>query len=183
MTDKETIEKKLEKLAQAIGPDETLVENVMSRIDAKPIGESKRIKRRIIMKSPIAKFAASAAAVIILAILLGRSRENTVWAKMCKAFEKVRCVHVHVVGWRITTDEERIKEGTFDHWAKKPNLFRNDYPDQLIIDNGVEKLVLDKRRKIAELSDSEQDRFPKTIFAFVEMLRGGEANLPKTTQY
>ncbi len=76
MTAEETIEKRLEKLAQAISPDETLVENVMSRIDNKSMGESERIKklstkliaRRFIMNR-FTKLAA--AAVIITAVLTG----------------------------------------------------------------------------------------------------------------
>ena len=72
MTPKETIEEKLEKLAQAIGPDETLIEKVMSRIDTAPIatcsiGPSQNIWRTI-MRSPITKLAA--AAVIIIAVAL-----------------------------------------------------------------------------------------------------------------
>ncbi|MEA3226954.1 MAG: hypothetical protein U9Q07_13470, partial [Planctomycetota bacterium] len=68
MTSEETIEERLEKLAQAISPDETLVENVMSRIDTTPIarlsiGPSQNIWRTI-MKSPIAKSAAAAVIVI-----------------------------------------------------------------------------------------------------------------------
>ena len=42
MTAEKNIEDKLEELGQAIGSDESLVENVMSRIDAKPIAESNR---------------------------------------------------------------------------------------------------------------------------------------------
>jgi len=45
MTAKKNIEDKLEELGQAIGSDESLIENVMSRIDAKPIAKSNRIER------------------------------------------------------------------------------------------------------------------------------------------
>jgi len=75
MTAEETLEKRLEKLAQAITPDDKLVENVMSRIDTKSVGESERIEklstkliaRRIIMNR-FTKLAA--AAVIIAAVML-----------------------------------------------------------------------------------------------------------------
>ena len=75
MTAEETLEKRLEKLAQAIGSDESLVENVMSRIETKSIGESERVEklstkfiaRRFIM-NPFTKLAA--AAVIIVAVVL-----------------------------------------------------------------------------------------------------------------
>ncbi len=73
MTSKKTIEKRLEKLAQAISPDETLIENVMSRINTKSIAIpftviSQNIWRTI-MKSPITKLA-TAAVIIIAAVLL-----------------------------------------------------------------------------------------------------------------
>jgi len=73
MTSKETIEKRLEKLAQAITPDEKLIENVMNRIDTTPIaslsiGPAQNIWRTI-MKSSITKLAA--AAVIIIACSTG----------------------------------------------------------------------------------------------------------------
>jgi outer membrane lipoprotein-sorting protein len=73
MTSEKNIEEKLEKLAQAISPDETLIENVMSRINAMPIaGPSIGPAQNIwgtIMKSPITKLAA--AAVIIIACSIG----------------------------------------------------------------------------------------------------------------
>jgi hypothetical protein len=46
MTFRETTEDRLKKLAQAISPDEALVENVMSRIDTKSVDQSDRIKKR-----------------------------------------------------------------------------------------------------------------------------------------
>ena len=109
MTAEETIEKRLEKLAQAISPDETLIENIMSRIDAKPIGESERIKklstkiiaRRFIMNR-FTKLAA--AAVIIIAAMIGINYfggsiggTSAVYAAAIKALQNVNTVHV--TGW------------------------------------------------------------------------------------
>ena len=76
MTAEKNIEDKLEELGQAIGSDESLVENVMSRIDAKPIAESNRtdksknklLLRRFVMNR-LTKLAA--AAVITIAVLIG----------------------------------------------------------------------------------------------------------------
>jgi len=73
MTSEKTIEERLKKLAQAIRPDEALIENVMSQIIAKSIanpsiGSAQNIWRTI-MKSPITKLAA--AAVIIIACSTG----------------------------------------------------------------------------------------------------------------
>jgi len=73
MTAEETIEKRLEKLAQAISPDDKFADNVMSRIDGKSITIASAVTARniwrIIMKSSITKLAA--AAVIIIACLTG----------------------------------------------------------------------------------------------------------------
>lgn len=73
MTSEETTEERLEELAQAISPDERLIENVMSRISATPIA-SPSIRPaqniwRTIMKSSIRKLAV--AGVIIIACSTG----------------------------------------------------------------------------------------------------------------
>jgi hypothetical protein len=75
MTSKETIEKRLERLAQEIGPDETIINNVICRINESSIsgpsiGPARNIWR-VIMKSPITKLAA--VAVIIISCMIGLS--------------------------------------------------------------------------------------------------------------
>ena len=79
MTSEDSIKEKLEKLAQTISPDETLIQDVMNRINAKPIvspsiGPAQKIWRTI-MKSPITKLAT--AAVIIIACVIGISLWRT----------------------------------------------------------------------------------------------------------
>lgn len=73
MTAKENIEEKLQNLGSSIGSDDKLIENVMSRIEAEPDFGNSTTKTqniwRIIMKSPLTKFAA--AAIIIIAIITG----------------------------------------------------------------------------------------------------------------
>jgi len=109
MTAKETIEQRLEKLAQAISPDETLIENVMSRIDTKSIGESERIEklstkfiaRRFIMNR-FTKFAA-AAAIIVAAVLsisiLDKSATPAYGiTDLPELFEQAKVIHIQ--GWQ-----------------------------------------------------------------------------------
>ena len=72
MTEKDSIEKRLEQLSQAIGSYDSLTENVMGRIEAESVTGIETIRhkplvRRFIMKSRITKLAA--AAVIIIAIV------------------------------------------------------------------------------------------------------------------
>ncbi|MHC4727642.1 MAG: hypothetical protein ACYS17_10495, partial [Planctomycetota bacterium] len=72
MTTEKDIENKLEELGQAIGSDESIVENVMSRIETKSIANPSIIKTqniwRIINKNPITQLAA---ALIIIATGFG----------------------------------------------------------------------------------------------------------------
>jgi hypothetical protein len=97
MTSEETIEEKLKNLAHSISPDETLIENVMSRIDAKTAADSSVSPAqniwRAIMKSPITKIAA--AAVIIIACVVGISLWRTTGSGIALAdvlarFEQVK---------------------------------------------------------------------------------------------
>ena len=105
MTSKEPIEKRLEKLAQAITPDETLIENVMSRIETKSIGESERIEklstkfiaRRFIM-NPFTKLAAAAViiAAVVLSINFWSKTITTAYAfeQTVEANHSVRYIHI-----------------------------------------------------------------------------------------
>jgi len=105
MTAEETIEKRLEKLAQAISPDETLIENVMSRIETKSTDKSERIKklsakliaRRFIMNR-FTKLAAAAMIIIavVLAITFMDKSVTPAYAfeQTIEAFKNVRFLHI-----------------------------------------------------------------------------------------
>ena len=66
MTGKNNLQDKLEELGQAIGSDESLVENVMSGINARTIAESNRIERRFTMSRLMKLAAAAVIAIIVL---------------------------------------------------------------------------------------------------------------------
>jgi len=74
MTAQDNIEQKLEQLAQAIGSQDSIVQSVMSRIEAKPRKSENQknipMMRRIIMNR-FTKYAA--AAVIVIGVILGAS--------------------------------------------------------------------------------------------------------------
>lgn len=121
MTAEKNIEDKLEELGQAIGSDESLVENVMSRIDAKPIAESNRtdksknklLLRRFVMNR-LTKLAA--AAVITIAVLIGIHHfkgsvdlATPAFAKMIEAMKKMPWAHaVFQMQW-----EDREEQSEF----------------------------------------------------------------------
>jgi len=107
MTAKENIEEKLEKLAKAIEPNEELIENIMSRIDAISASEASKTKklknklliRRLIMNR-FTKFAA--AAVIIIAVLAGIYQFRGTTAAygitdVPELFKQARVIHTQ--GW------------------------------------------------------------------------------------
>ncbi|HUS72627.1 MAG TPA: hypothetical protein VMY06_06120, partial [Sedimentisphaerales bacterium] len=135
MTDKEIIEERLEKLGQAIGSDDSLVENVMSCIDAKPFGETKRIKklsakliaRRIIMNR-FTKFAAAAAIIVaaVLSITILDKSATPAYAvtDLPELFEQAKVIHIQ--GWQYfgghrMPNGKKIPPVEIDNWIDLEN--------------------------------------------------------------
>jgi len=130
MNSKETIEEKLEKLAQAINPDEKLVESVMSRIDATSSTDRTGTEyiRRIIIKHSLTKIAV--AAVIAVAVWVSidyffgsDNGTSKIYAAMIEALHNVNTVHVS--GWttRIHPHDMAILD--------KPSDTSNRYPIEI----------------------------------------------------
>lgn len=167
MTAEETIEKRLEKLAQAIAPDETLVENVMSRIETKSIGGSERIEklstkfisRRFIMNR-FTKFAA-AAAIIIAAVLLITILDKSATpaygiTDVPELFKKAKVIHIQ--GWvhfNLTDKGKKVPKAPVERWIDLENgrvrftqTVVNANPEQVTVTiretivNGQYKMVL-----------------------------------------
>lgn len=102
MTTDKNIENKLEELGQAIGSDESIVEKVMTHIDAEPISETKLIAWRFIINR-FTKFAA--AAVIVIAVLVGIHSFNgplngttAAYAKVKEAVRNVPWMYISYTG-------------------------------------------------------------------------------------
>ena len=105
MTSEESIEEKLKNLARLISPEDKIVENVMSRIDAMTVGESGRIEkvgarviaRRLIMNR-FTKFAFAAVliAVVVLSIIILDKSATPAYGitDMPELFSKARFIHV-----------------------------------------------------------------------------------------
>ena len=166
MTPEPNIEKALAELARLIGSDESLSTKVMSRIDARPI--SRAPAGNISYGNLIRRVSAVAAAlaIAILVILFARSTEPDVWAAMCKALDQVNCAHLTI--WQIDPNGQRTIQG--EVWAKSPKLYRCESESEIVIDNGLEKLVLKKEEMTAQLKDSLQDQYPSTtmLFSFLQ---------------
>lgn len=147
MTSENNIEEKLEKLAQAISPDDTLIENVMSRIDTKPvagdsIGPAQNIWR-MIMKSPITKLAA--AVVIILVIVFSitfLNKSSTSAYGMTDALELMnQAKTLHIRGWlvrRYGTPPKEMKL-PFEYWYDLENgRYRMNYSNKSLVGNEID---------------------------------------------
>jgi len=109
MTAKEPIEEKLEKLGRAIGSDDSLVKNVMNRIDAEAAEShrSRNLKNKLILRRFIMnRFTKlTAAAVIIIAVLVGihlnggsLDMASTAFAQITENMRKMPWMHGVVEG-------------------------------------------------------------------------------------
>jgi len=150
MTAEETIEKRLEKLAQAISPDETLIENVMNRIDTKSISESERIEklstkftaRRFIMNR-FTRFAA--AAMIIIAVICGLNfiggpdMAKVAWANVTKCVDQVDFVHFYELKFR----KNRINN-SLEGWLANGKVLAKKDDGTTFYDDGKTETVIDR---------------------------------------
>jgi len=98
MTDKNGLENRLEELAQAIGSDKSLVNNVMSGIDAGTVVQLNRVKRRFPMKH-LMRLAVAAAITIAFVLLTVTVLDNSVSRaygveQTIEAVKNVRFMHM-----------------------------------------------------------------------------------------
>jgi len=185
MTSKETLEEKLKKLGQAIGSDDSLVKNVMSRIDTATFCESSRISdkalvRRII-KGPFMKLAAAAVIIIAVTIVvtwfgssidvssvaLGQVVENMKkmpWAhtflQMQREVHKEQSQFWYSFASRIEAINEDGKLTLFDHNKQVAYAY----------DPGTEQITISslRERKFALGAGSPWELLEKTVEALSE---------------
>lgn len=171
-------EKEFEKFVREIKFDDTpdldhrdKLEQELLRILAKQTTRRKEICR-IIMKSPITKLAA--AAVIVVAVLIGISTFNgtTTWARVIKALGEVE--NIYMVNTMTMPDGTQFQ---YKWWFRKPEFFREESRSGIVIviDNGEERLTINKEKKQAQLEDSWAEYRPVSqeyMFEPIEMFRG-----------
>jgi protocatechuate 3,4-dioxygenase beta subunit len=123
-----------------------------------------------ITKSPIAKLAAAAA--IVMAVLIGISTFNgtTTWARVIKALGEVE--NIYVVSTITMPDGTRVQS---KRWLRKPHCLREEEPSRTVIDNGKERLTINKEKKRAQFEDSWAEFRPISqdyIFEQISIFRG-----------
>jgi len=173
----DNIEEILNRLGtEDVPADARQIAREMSEDFGKTLMQPKRyILLEYITKSRITKLAA--AAMIIIAVLIGIRTFTgaTAWAQIVRAFNDVE--NVHIVG-QVTdpNGEKTIRE---EYWVKRPNFIRDENPDISIIDNGKERLTIDKKQQTAQFEDSTQGYYPQAdaIFAYASLIRGRDFGL------
>ncbi|MBN2209904.1 MAG: carboxypeptidase regulatory-like domain-containing protein [Sedimentisphaerales bacterium] len=93
----------------------------------------------------------AASAVILLAVIIGLDmlEGEPTWAMVMQAFDRVE--EVHVTQKMVWPDGKELQG---EAWIKKPDCIREEYDNGAIIDNGRERLTLDKEKKTAKFSES-----------------------------
>ncbi len=147
MTARKNIEDKLEELGQAIGSDESLVENVMSRVEGRPTAGpvSAQNTWRTIMKNRITKLAAAAAIVVVAVLsitILDKSATPAYGVTdLPELFEQAKVIHIQ--GWQYfgghrMPDGQEIPPVEIDNWLDLENGRSRHTGTGLSIDkNGV----------------------------------------------
>ena len=133
--------------------DDRIIDDVLKEFDksekTQPISPESNIWK-IIMRNPITKLVA--AAMIIIAIIIGFKGFNgtTAWAEVVKAIKNADNIHILS---KITRPNGMVIES--HAWLKnRTMIYDEDPPDEITIDDGVNRLTLDTDKKTAQLSDS-----------------------------
>jgi outer membrane lipoprotein-sorting protein len=169
MITRETINEKLEELANAIGSDESLVENIMSRIDAQSIANSNTVRKfnnllisRRFLMNPVTKFSAAAAVVLIAVLLSMTALDKLIPAayaidQTLEALENVRFIHI-----ASRDDTGKIKD---ERWIEiGPDGFQIRYrqdtpPNFLVVEDGQTVSVYYKDKNAVILYDPKDKQY------------------------
>lgn len=140
MTTKNDIEKKLEELTRAFGSEDSVVHQVMSRLEEKPAPKdstagSTAVIRRLVMNR-FTKLAAAAAVLIALLIVMdyiGSPGGGLAFGEVLEKIASVQTAHFKL------NEGGRLQEV----WAKRPNMLRIESLDgTTVIANGPTEWVV-----------------------------------------
>jgi len=101
------------------------------------------------MRNRITKL--TTAAVIAAAVIVGIRGFNgtTAWAEVIKAFNSADNIHIVT---KVTRSNGQVRE--IRSWLKNRTMLRDESPYEIAIDDGENRLTLDREEKTAQLSDS-----------------------------
>jgi hypothetical protein len=174
MTSGEPIERKLENLAQTIGSEKTLVENVMKRIEQKPVIKISTTKPQNIwskiMKSKLTKLAAAAVIVIaLLVISFPFNRSGVAWGALAVKIKSVQSVVYHLTGnakmeMPNIPEEQAVKTTAVAYYSSKYGTrsenYMNDKLAMIMYVNPQENLyltVIPESKRYMKVTNKTQD--------------------------
>ncbi|MHC4084911.1 MAG: tetratricopeptide repeat protein [Planctomycetota bacterium] len=168
MTIKETVEEKLEKLGQAIGSDDSLIENLMSRIDSGSVEESNRagksnnklITGRFTMNYFV-KIAAAAAIIVAVALSIvvidKLTSQAYAFEQTLEAVKDVQFMHIIRRNEAGQIEDERWIEIGPDGFQVR---YRQDNPpNRLIVEDGETVSVYYKDKNTIILYDPKDKQY------------------------
>ena len=118
------------------------------------------------MRSRISRISAAAAVLIATVLMVVTSGRQTVWAQMAEALQKAQRVHVAAVYTRPDGKTEKD-----ELWFEKPNHHREETPASVTVDDGVNRLDLDRTKKTVQLSDSQLPSEHYDAFKYIDIVR------------
>ena len=146
------LEKKLTELGQRLAGPESLVNDVMNRIEQKPIERTGRLKLdwRKIMKTRWTKVAVAAAAAVAVFIVAHYGFAKPAWAEVVEAMAHVRSFNFY---------EFKFRGGKLTNWGrgwlsdKEARFQKSD--GRIWLDDGKAQIILDKNGKVLSENESE----------------------------
>jgi tetratricopeptide (TPR) repeat protein len=168
MTIKETVEEKLEKLGQAIGSDDSLIENLMSRIDSRSVDESNRagksnnklITGRFTMNYFV-KIAAAAAIIVAVALSIvvvdKLTSQAYAFEQTLEAVKDIQFIHIVSRDEAGQVQDERWIEIGPDGFQVR---YRQDNPPNFfIVEDGQTVSVYHKDKNTIVLYDPKDRQY------------------------
>ena len=102
-----------------------------------------------IMRSRVTKLATAAIIAVALVLAIRGGNGTTVWADVVKALNGANSIYIVT---KITRPGGQIDE--YRTWLKDGTMLREEDPNEITIDDGENRLLLDLEQKTAQLSDS-----------------------------
>jgi protocatechuate 3,4-dioxygenase beta subunit len=149
--------------------DSKMNEHEESVIAALEKASSKKSINSMFFYSRVFRFAAAAAVIIVLFVGITNLNGTNAWAEVIKALNEVD--QVHITEKMVMPNSDKVE---VEWWFKKPNLYRQQSESSFVIDNGTDRLTINKEKKTIQFSDSWLPYQPITehyMYEQVELLR------------
>ena len=115
----------------------------------------------------------SAALLVSIAVMIGLSLNTTcVWADIVEALNSIDDVHYTM---KVTRLDGTVNQ--HEGWLKNKRMLRSQSPGRIEIDNGNDRLIIDRKAQTAQLMESFapfEDFIQEGLFELLLLFRGEE---------